>query len=496
MGLKQGFLKIKAGSDGNMPQSAASMKKKLVNLMTTVFAVIIFAVYVSIDLSLDGWVDQEFDKSLVNKSNYLKTLLQEQDGRVIFNFNSEFMPEFSDPDEPQYFQVWLDDHVLARSPSLAQYPKVDLERRALLLNTNQLIDVTLPDGGIGRGVISYFHDDEFPNMAPVYLAFYEPIGALDRLLWIVDLLLIVTFFLSIFLMRMLAVRIVESGLKPLAELNEEIKHLDIHEDSKQVKEIKAPLKYYEEIEPIRQELNAFIQKNQKLLDAEKRLTGDIAHELKTPIAEIMSLSEVYQSFPNDQRIAATYSQDILQISGRLKKIVDNLLLLQRSSQLQHEQSLNVIDIHDILLMIMQELSFKFSDIESRIEINCEQDDFLADEFTIQTILTNLIDNALYYSPQQSKVRIHISLEEDTQNKNQVKIEVRNELVHPLTAQDKENLLEPLYQVDQSRTSNDRHGLGLSIVNNLAQLSHYQLKIDHRDENQIGFILTGILIDDD
>ena len=48
----------------------SSIKRNLVNSISLVFGIIIFAVYLSIDLSLDSWVDKQFDKSLVNKSNY------------------------------------------------------------------------------------------------------------------------------------------------------------------------------------------------------------------------------------------------------------------------------------------------------------------------------------------------------------------------------------------------------------------------------------------
>ncbi|MGB2079915.1 MAG: sensor histidine kinase, partial [Vibrio sp.] len=448
-----------------------------------------------IDLSLDGWVDDQYDKALVNKVNYLKTLVKHQPNQaqqIVFEFNPDFMPEFSAKTDPQYFQVWVDNTVVARSPSLTPYPNLNLERKKLALNSTQLFDVILPNGGVGRAVATHFKDSNMTRDHNVSLTFYEPIAGLERLLIIVDVLLVVTFFLSIFFMRTLAIRIVNSGLKPLAELNESIRSLDVNRDSQsgRINQISAPKTRYVEIEPIRLELNSYISSNQALLESEKRLTGNIAHELKTPIAEIISLTEVYRSFPDDERIAATYSQDVLQISQRMKKIVDNLLLLQRSSQSQLKQPLHVIDVEDLIFKTKQELAFKFSDIHQRVQHKVESGALVADEFSLQTLLTNLLDNALYYSPPESSVII--KLEESNIGGC---LSIRNDLAYPLCEQDKQNLLEPMYQADQSRTLSDRHGLGLSIVHNLCKLYGYRLSIAYPATMQIEFIIDGLVLDE-
>ncbi|WP_105900999.1 sensor histidine kinase [Vibrio gangliei] len=471
-----------------MKAKMTSIKRNLVNSISLVFGIIIFAVYLSIDLSLDSWVDDQFDKSLVNKANYMKSLVKVSGDTL--SFDDDMMSEFQDDgDDVHYYQLWFQDTSFKRSQSLSSYPEVQLIKVSLPLNTNQLLDVTLPNGEEGRAFLSYFLPESeqlsSEHEHPVYLALYQSTHSLERMLVFLDIFLVVTFFISIFVMRYLAIRIVDKGLQPLLTMNDKIKQIEIGQNS--VAEIPQPASPVEEIEPIRKELNAFIKANQAFLQNEKRLTGDIAHELKTPIAEIMSLSEVYIRYPNDERIGQTYKQDMLKIAQRMKKIVDNLLLLQRtsSSTLQIEQE--AIDVYQLVEEVLAELSFKFEDLKQRVNLDIEQPMVFGDAFSLQTILTNLIDNALFYSPESSVVQIRLY-----EQAGGMSLSVENPVATTLNEKDIQHLVEPMYQADQSRTANDRYGLGLSIVNNLCELNHYQLRVEYlAPEQQIGFIVSGL-----
>ncbi|TVO32887.1 sensor histidine kinase [Vibrio algivorus] len=463
----------------------SSIKRNLVNSISLVFGIIIFAVYLSVDLSLDSWVDKQFDKSLINKANYMKSLVKVSGDRL--SFDDEHLSEFQEDEDVHFYQLWSSSGSFKRSKSLVQYPQIDLLQLSLPLNTNQLLDVTLPNGEEGRAFISYFLPESEQLSAthehPAYLALYQSSRSSESMLVLIDILLIVTFFISIVVMRYIAIRIVDKGLKPLQTMNAQIKKIGIDQSS--VTELPEPDLQFDEIEPIRKELNAFIKANQVFLQNEKRLTGDIAHELKTPIAEIMSLSEIYIRYPEDERIGATYKQDMLKIAQRMKKIVDNLLLLQKTSSATIQIELEAIDLYQLISEVIAELTFKYSDADSRIQILIDKPLIFGDSFSLHTILQNLIDNALFYSPEGSQITISLV----TKQSNLV-LEVRNQVCTVLTEQDIAQLLEPMYQADQSRTSNDRYGLGLSIVNNLCRLNDYQLDVVYQ-EREIGFRIQGI-----
>ena len=209
-----------------------------------------------------------------------------------------------------------------------------------------------------------------------------------------------------------------------------------------------------------------------MVDNEKRITSDIAHEIKTPIAELITLTEVHQRFPDDERLAKTFTSDILQISNRMKVIIENLLLLQRTSH-----SLSVykepIEITTLLSKVIHDLNFKYDDIKQRVVLNNTlQHTIFADEFCLKTIITNLLDNALFYSVPNTA--INITINDDTQD---VVFTITNPSSINNSQQEVDNLVQPLFHYDDSRSNNERYGLVLSIVDNICKINDYELSIN-------------------
>ncbi|MFM2481973.1 sensor histidine kinase [Celerinatantimonas sp. YJH-8] len=461
----------------------ASIQRNLINSVSMVFGLILLAVFISVDQSLDDWVEQQFDQTMINRANYLKGQIKVVDHSVVFNFNQQFLPQFSSKKDAYFYQLWQNGKTIARSPSLEQYPAQNLILYDIPLRSTRVITVLLPNGETGRASLSYFipshidQPDEQP--APVYLTVYQATVGLDRLKIMVDILLISAFILATLIMRYITVSLIKRGLSPLQQLNQEIKEIAETSDTSQLsRQLSEPKRKVEEIEPIRKELNAFIHSNRQLIENEKRITGDIAHELKTPIAELIALTEIYIQYPQDERISKTYQHDMLSIANRMKGIVENLLLLQRTSSLSMNKQLESLSLESVLEQITRDLSFKYPDIGDRLSIDLDgQDEIVADRFSIETLLVNLLDNALFYSPEQTLITIRWNADHQRQ------LEVRNQTATPLSPQDLEHIVQPLFQLDTSRTRSDRHGLGLSIVSNICRQNGYQFDLKHSTDQE-------------
>lgn len=282
-------------------------------------------------------------------------------------------------------------------------------------------------------------------------------------------------------MRYLITRIVNKGLFPLHNLNEQIKLLDI---TGIAQTIKSDFKV-EEIEPIRSGLNKFITVNQQLYSNEKRLTNDIAHELKTPMAALIILSEVALRYPNDKRISDIYINDVLNISQRMKTIVNNLLLLQRSTRSAIQLNPQTMVLNKAIEQTINELIFKHPNIEARLtNLIANEVMITADEFSLKTILCDLIDNALFYGLNDEPIQLS-AVKGD---KNTV-ISLSNKVIAPLSDKHLNAIFDPLYQLDSSRTRNQRHGLGLSIVQRLCNLNGFKIIAKNTDNNTLTLILT-------
>ncbi|HDY93820.1 MAG TPA: HAMP domain-containing histidine kinase, partial [Pseudoalteromonas sp.] len=383
---------------------------------------------------------------------------------------------------------WHGSDVFERSDSLELYENANLPFLEMPINESKIIDYELPNGRDGRALISHFvaqKDDRNPTHSAVFntmtLAIAAPTAELNKVLIIIDVVFILTCVLGVFGVRYLVTRIVNKGLHPLHNLNDQIKLLDI---TGVAQTIESDFKV-EEIEPIRNELNKFITVNQQLYSNEKRLTSDIAHELKTPIAELISLSEVAIRYPDDKRISDTYTSDVLNISQRMKTIVSNLLLLQRSSSSTMQLNAQNIILNNLVNQIIDELTFKHPTIKTRLNNEISDEITLnADEFSLNTILCNLIDNALFYGLPEAPIKLTA-----VNNSTNMIISVSNKVNKPLSGEQLIAIFDPLYQLDSSRTNNQRHGLGLSIVQSLCNLNGFTITASNTENNTLTFILT-------
>ena len=408
-----------------------SIKRKLVNNISAVISVILFTIFLTVDLSVDTWVEDQFNQSLTNKANYLKTLVEDDNNVVEFDFAGEFMSEYEAADATEFYQLWHGRDVFERSDSLALHENANLPFLEMPINESKIIDYELPNGRDGRALISHFvaqKDDRNPTHSAVFntmtLAIAAPTAELNKVLIIIDVVFILTCVLGVFGVRYLVTRIVNKGLHPLHNLNDQIKLLDI---TGVAQTIESDFKV-EEIEPIRNELNKFITVNQQLYSNEKRLTSDIAHELKTPIAELISLSEVAIRYPDDKRISDTYTSDVLNISQRMKTIVSNLLLLQRSSSSAMQLNAQNIILNNLVNQIIDELTFKHPSIKTRLNNEISGELTLnADEFSLNTILCNLIDNALFYGLPEAPIKLTA-----VNNSTNMTISVSNKVNKPLS----------------------------------------------------------------
>ncbi|MCD9552089.1 GHKL domain-containing protein [Photobacterium carnosum] len=438
-----------------------SIKRNLINSISAIFGLFIIIVFTFVDVSVDDWAQQQFKFELQEKTNQIKTSTHENTASTSDNSNNHYV-----------YQIWKNNQTIKRSASLHPYPELDLLHTKIPINSYKLVNVTMPNNEPGQALLSsYIHRNKDGSSDYMYITVSTSTKSLDRMTGLLDILLIGSFLFSMIIMRIVAKKIVQKGLYPLESLNRQIKKFNNNNTYSNNDFAFYEHKSYSEIDLIIKELNNFLTNNRNNIENEKRITSDIAHEIKTPIAELITLTEVHQRFPNDARLAETFTDDILQISNRMRVIVENLLLLQRTSS-TIELYKEPIDITLLLNSIQHELTFKYQDIANRIQLKAHLDTvIIADNFSLKTILTNLIDNALFYSPPASTIQINV-----LNNTHNIIIDVINIATINYSETEIKKLIQPLYQYDSSRSDDNRYGLGLSIINNICKINQYLLSI--------------------
>lgn len=468
-----------------------SIKKDIVRSITITLAVILFSLFMAIDIVLDDWVQGKFDETLTTKSNYLKTLIKVNQDGIDFDFAGEFMTEFERGKNAQYFQLWVDDKPFERSASLALFPEEQLAKQTLAVNNVKIIDVILPDGRTGRSIMSNFHPQVPSRLRETVTAYDLTVfftlavssEYFSRALIVVDITFWLLFFTLLIGMRYLVSFQIDQGLKPLSLLNKEIARLKVDKSSSSLKKLKDE---HIEIAPIRAELSRFIEFSQQTLQEEQRLSADIAHELKTPISEIISLSEMSIQYPNDHRISDSYSQDMLSIAQCMERIVNNLMMLNQSDEYLLKQQNADIELLTAINEVLEALSSTETDVFERVQISnlSAKGTVNLDIISFNIIIGNLLKNALFYSPARSTISLVIT----SNSEGYPQITLQNDLNHPISSEQLTHLFKPLYQIDKSRTDNSHYGLGLAIAEKLCAINSYQIEVILPEPNCIKFSL--------
>mgnify|MGYP003668615469 CR=1 FL=1 len=470
-----------------------SIKKKLSRYLSISVSLLLVAIFLLTDIAVDTWISGEFDRAMVNKVGLLTTLVSEDTHEIDFDFADEFMPEFSGVNDPEYFQLWLDNKIFERSKTLELFdinelPKVELGDKHTLIT-----DITLPDGRSGKMLFTKFkpqidsdvREDNGITVAQfskgqksMELAYAISTEGLNQILWFVDIIFIFTSITAIIAVRIIVSNVVERGLKPIEQLNSELKQINLNSEVSEINASNLP----EELITIANGINHFISENKILYTREKRITSDIAHELKTPITELLNLSEVAIKFPHEKQLSESFKTDVLTITERLRNIVNGILLLQKSSNkatLDKQQVDLKILISSVITLenkANRVINYHFNQACGNINTN---------EFALTTVLSNLINNALFYSPDSTAITITAEPYSDNE---QIILKISNHCEHDYSEEHLALFFEPLWQKDSSRTSVERYGLGLAIVKSYCENISADINVAISTEKEITFTI--------
>ena len=211
-----------------------------------------------------------------------------------------------------------------------------------------------------------------------------------------------------------------------------------------------------ELLPISQRLNDLLSRLERSFERERQFSGDLAHELRTPIAELRSVAELALKWP-ESRDAST-DRDALQIAIQMEGIVTRLLELLRSERGQLSISTEAVPLDAVLRGVWR--TFADRAAARRVHVTWDVPDGAVVETSpvmLRSILANLVENAVKYTPEGSSIRIRARVEAP-----HFEVRVSNR-VDDLTPDDLPKLFDRLWRRDPARSGAGHSGLGLSIA---------------------------------
>lgn len=212
------------------------------------------------------------------------------------------------------------------------------------------------------------------------------------------------------------------------------------------------------------------------LEAVRRdFVSNVSHELKTPLTAMRGyLEAMLEDDDMPEPLRASFIQKAHRNTERLAAIVGDLLSLSRLESEEHElafEPLELIDLAEVVGSDLRDLA------ESRrqailVESPEQQVHVNADAQALGMALSNLVSNALQYSPEGEEVRVTIASADE-----EVRIDVvdRGPGIPP---EEQERVFERFYRVDKARSRKlGGTGLGLSIVRHVVAAHHGRVELE-------------------
>ena len=143
-----------------------------------------------------------------------------------------------------------------------------------------------------------------------------------------------------------------------------------------------------------------LQESDKLY---KTLFNSISHELRIPVATILTASETLSSIGNN--MIKEINNEIYTAGKRLHRLIEELLSMSRVDSGRLSPRCEYYDIQDLIGPVLQQMKIELSDYKLNIDIEEDTPLINMDLVLMQQILTNLLYNIINYVPKQSQINI-------------------------------------------------------------------------------------------
>lgn len=212
--------------------------------------------------------------------------------------------------------------------------------------------------------------------------------------------------------------------------------------------------------------------------------ANVSHELRTPLTAVRGYVEALMEEPASAEQRRKFLEVIERQTGRMERLVRDLLRLARLDAQQETADLRPCDTEALFRTVLADLSgpIERQRLHMEIAIDPEARVVQADPTKLHDALRNLIENAINYSPEGGQVELAALA-----NGGQVALSVADQ-GPGLPESDLGRVFERFYRVDKSRTRDPGGtGLGLSIAKHLIEL--HGGKVQAQNKTAGGAIFT-------
>lgn len=221
---------------------------------------------------------------------------------------------------------------------------------------------------------------------------------------------------------------------------------------------------------------------QDSLDAQKKFSADASHDLRTPLAIIITESEVaLQGDINKQKDFKDVVKSNLEEAKKMSELVNDLLIISRGENEKSSNNFVESDLHNFIEKIVLKMTSQAESKGLKLEID-EYKKILVkiDLSNFERAISNILQNAIHYTKEGS---IKISFKEEVKK---VLITIKDTGVG-INEQDLPRVFDRFYKAEHSRNDESGSGLGLCISKQIVEQHAGNIKIN--STINVGTIVT-------
>ena len=227
-----------------------------------------------------------------------------------------------------------------------------------------------------------------------------------------------------------------------------------------------------EINDLINSINNLSQSIKEQENIRKRLTGDISHELKTPLTNIQSHLEAMIDGiwePTEERLLSVKEE-----AERLSSLVSDMQKLNKYDESSIKLKKDNVNISDIICFVIFQFSNLAKSKNIKIEYEKKNINLYCDKDKITQALVNILSNAIRYSNEGSTIFIEEKLKD-----NKVIISIEDQGIG-ISEEDLKYVFERFYRADKSRTrATGGTGIGLTIVKSIVSSHGGEVKLESK-----------------
>lgn len=212
---------------------------------------------------------------------------------------------------------------------------------------------------------------------------------------------------------------------------------------------------FEELERINSKLTEEIEMERKLEKERREFVATISHELKSPITIISGQLEGMIYNIGKYKDRDKYLKEAYDVTQKMSELVQEILHLSEREDGEFKYNFTNVNLSNVIKRVLRELRYFIDEKNLKLITNIDEDILVvSDEKLIKKVITNIIKNAIIYSPSNESIKINLSKGELSVENTGVSIP-KNQISEIFNA---------FYRIDKSRNrKTGGTGLGLYIV---------------------------------